>query len=67
MSFNPFFNPFKFYDEMLDIYTKKSDEEVEKNIEEEEWVTCEYVVPEQLADELDKLVADFLKDNGYEE
>lgn len=58
-----FFNPFKFYDEMLDIYTTKSDEEVE----EEQWVTCEYDVPEHLANELDQLVAEFLKDNGYEE
>lgn len=62
-----FFNPFKFYDEMLDIYTTKSDEKVEENIEEEQWVTCEYDVPEHLANELDQLVAEFLKDNGYEE
>lgn len=61
-----FFNPFKFYDEMLDIYTNKSQDEEEPE-QEEEWVKCEYDVPESLADELDQLVAEFLKDNGYEE
>lgn len=61
-----FFNPFKFYDEMLDIYTNKSQDEEEPE-QEEKWVTCEYDVPEHLSEELDQLVAEFLKDNGYED
>ena len=67
MSLNPFFNPFKFYDEMLGLYTKKKEDEPPEEVVEEEWVTCEYDVPEHLADELDKLVAQFLVDNGYED
>lgn len=56
-----FFNPFKVYEEMLKAYSPKSEDE-EKEVK---WVTCEYDVPEDLADELDVVVANFLKENGY--
>lgn len=56
-----FFNPFKIYSDMLKPYSPNQDEE-----KEVEWVTCEYEVPEELANELDKVVATFLKKHGIE-
>ena len=64
-----FYNPFKFYEDMLNAFYKKEDgeEETGEELEEETWVTCEYDVPEHLSEELDQVVAQFLKDNGYED
>ena len=57
------FNPFKLYDEMLGIYAEtvlgSKDEQVPM-------VTLEYDVPEEIADELDALVLNWLASKGIE-
>lgn len=58
------FNPLKFWDEMLDIYTEtvrgsKDDSTVET-------VFLEFECPKQDADELGALVANWLSDKGYD-
>lgn len=57
------FNPFKLYDEMLGIYAETvlgpKDEQVPM-------VTLEYDVPEEIADELDALVCNWLASKGIE-
>ena len=57
------FNPFKLYDEMLGIYAEtvlgSKDEQVPM-------VTLEYDVPEEIADELDALVCNWLASKGIE-
>lgn len=58
------FNPFKIWDEMLDIYTEtvrgsKDDNTVET-------VFLEFECPKQDTDELNALVANWLADKGYD-
>lgn len=53
------FNPFKLYDEMLGIYLGAEDEDVPM-------VTLEYTVPEELADELEKVILGWLSAKGIE-
>ena len=58
------FNPFKLYDEMLGIYAEtvlgaKDEQDIT-------YVTLEYDVPEELADELDALVCNWLVSKGVE-
>ena len=58
------FNPFKLYDEMLGIYAEtvlgaKDEQDVPM-------VTLEYDVPEELADELDALICNWLASKGVE-
>jgi hypothetical protein len=57
------FNPFKWYDEMLDIYT-----ETVKGSKDEQTVDTvflEFECPKEDADELCAMVANWLSDNGY--
>ena len=56
------FNPFKLYDEMLGIYAEtvlgsKDEQDIK-------YVTLEYDVPEEIADELDALVCNWLASKG---
>jgi hypothetical protein len=58
------FNPFKLYDEMLGIYAEtvlgpKDEQDVPM-------VTLEYDVPEDIADELDALICNWLASKGVE-
>lgn len=58
------FNPFKLYDEMLGIYAEtvlgsKDEQDIK-------YVTLEYDVPEEIADELDALVLNWLASKGIE-
>lgn len=58
------FNPLKFWDEMLDIYTetvmrKKGEGSIET-------VFLEFECPKQDADELGALVANWLAEKGYD-
>lgn len=58
------FNPFKMWDEMLDIYTEtvkgnKDDVDIET-------VILEFECPKDDADELSALVANWLVDKGYD-
>lgn len=58
------FNPFKMWDEMLDIYT-----ETVKGSKDEstvETVFLEFECPKQDADELSALVANWLEKKGYD-
>ena len=58
------FNPFKMWDEMLDIYT-----ETVKGSKDEgtvETVFLEFECPKQDADELSALVANWLEEKGYD-
>lgn len=53
------FNPFKFWDEMLEIYSGDLPEEVDTSY-------LEFEVPRHLADEIAAKVANILVDNGYD-
>ena len=58
------FNPFKLYDEMLGIYAETvlgSKDESTRTL-----VTLEYDVPEDIADELDALICNWLASRGIE-
>lgn len=57
------FNPFKLYDEMLGIY---ADTVLGPKDEQVPMVTLEYDVPEEIADELDALVCNWLVSKGVE-
>ena len=57
------FNPFKLYDEMLGIY---ADTVLGPKDEQVPMVTLEYEVPEEIADELDALVCNWLVSKGVE-
>lgn len=58
------FDPFKFWDEMLDIYH----ETVARHKDEQplETVFMEFEVPQRDADELAAVVANWLVDKGYD-
>lgn len=57
------FNPFKLYDEMLGIY---ADTVLGPKDEQVPMAVLEYEVPEELADELDALVCNWLVSKGVE-
>ena len=57
------FNPFKLYDEMLGIY---ADTVLGSKDEQVPMAVLEYEVPEELADELDALVCNWLVSKGVE-
>ena len=58
------FDPFKFWDEMLDIYNETVAKH--KDEREVETVCLEFEVPKQDADELSAIVANWLHDKGYD-
>jgi len=53
------FDPFKMWDEMLGLYGLAPEKEVG-------YVTLEYTVPEELADELEHFVVSWLETKGIE-
>lgn len=57
------FNPFKLYDEMLGIY---ADTVLGSKDEQVPMAVLEYELPEELADELDALVCNWLVSKGVE-
>ncbi len=57
------FNPFKIWDEMLDIYTETVKSGKDEHIDT---VFLEFECPKQDADELSAMVANWLADKGYD-
>lgn len=58
------FNPFRMWDEMLDIYTETVKGSKDENTVET--VFLEFECPKQDADELSAMVANWLEDKGYD-